>query len=64
MELTWKRYVITLRAPVWVRKTQAQSAKDPANRETFGSVSLEQPRQASDKEYILASGSRYVGPIR
>ncbi len=64
MELTWKRYVITLRAPVWVRKTQAQSARDPATRGASGSVSLEQPRQASDKQYILASGSRYVGPLR
>jgi hypothetical protein len=64
VELTWKGYVISLRAPVWIQKERAESASDPAMKESSTAELLEQHRQEAEKEYMLASGSRYTGPIR
>jgi hypothetical protein len=64
MELTWKGYVISLRAPVWVQRKQAESASDPSVKGSSRSELLEQHRRESEKEYIMASGNRHVGPVR
>ena len=64
MELAWKGYVISLRVPLKVQRRQAESAPDAAVKELSGSRMLEQRRQEAEKEYILASGSRYIAPTR
>ena len=60
MELTWKGYVFSVR--VW--RKQAEAAQDPATKEVSMPQPSERRREEIDKEYILASGSRYVGPTR
>jgi hypothetical protein len=64
MELAWKGYLISLRVPLKVQRKQAERASDPAVKELSGSRMLEQGRRESDREYILASGSRYIAPTR
>jgi len=64
MELAWKGYVITLRVPVCVERKQAESARDAAVKDISGCSSVQRRREEIEKEYILASGNRYVGPAR
>lgn len=64
MELAWKGYLISLRVPLKVQRKRAESAPDAAAKESSGSRTVERGRQEAEKEYILASGSRYIAPTR
>ncbi len=62
MELTWKGYVIAVRVPVLVVRRPADSLPEPTARESRGLAGLEERRHEREGEYILACGSRHVGP--
>lgn len=60
MELALKGYIISIK----VRKKQVESKPDPPANEGNQPPSPERHREEVEKQYLLASGSRYVGPVR
>ena len=61
MELTWKGYVIGMRV---LQRKQAESAPDRGTKEVSAPPSPERRREQIEKQYLLASGNRYVAPSR
>ncbi len=59
LRLRWRRHGISIR----VLREQVKGAADRAAKQVSRSPSPEQRREV-EREYLLASGNRYVGPIR
>jgi hypothetical protein len=59
MELTWAEYRISIR----VQRKQADSTPDSRARRVC-QPRLPQERREDEKQYLLASGNRYVAPTR
>ncbi len=63
MQLTWKGYGISITV---LRRIRATTAEDKTDREAkqVHRLSSPQRRREIEREYILASASRYIAPNR
>jgi len=60
MELTWKRYVITLR----IQRKQVDSVADSGRKQVSTPPLPAKGREEVERQYLLASGNRYIAPTR
>jgi hypothetical protein len=63
MELAWqwRGYGISIRV---LRREAENRAAEPAKEPMVQSHSAQERREEADRGQLLASGSRYIGPIR
>ncbi len=63
MQLTWKGYGISITLSRMVRATTVEDKTDREARQVH-QLSSPQRRRELEREYILASASRYIAPNR
>lgn len=60
LALKWRGYGISIR----ILRKEAKKAAEPTEERMIQSHSAQERRDEADREYLLASGSRYVAPMR
>lgn len=60
LALKWRGYGISIR----ILRKGADSTAEPAVERMVQSHSAQERRQEAERQYLLASGSRYVAPMR
>ena len=60
LALRWKGYGFRIR----ILTGKAESTAEPKEERMIQSHSARERREAAERDYLLACGSRYVGPIR
>jgi len=58
--LKWKGYGFSIR----ILTGKAESTAQPKEERMVQSHSAQERREAAERDYLLASGSRYVAPMR